>query len=776
MISKIKENLNCMDYCQIFGISTINGRGHSLAGGNNPTCLFVQSDFWYDFKLQTGGDVIDLCATHMFDSDKAQAIHFLADYLGIEESYKTHEWKDYMQGLGNSIFYWNQQLTDQHYAYLEKRRIHKEYADEIKIGFNGSRLVIPYWNFGGYYPYYCTRAWASDDDVKYKKMKKDEYNEHIIWGLQTLSNPVETKLLVLAEGAFDAMSWAQEKYNVVSPITGHFNKEQLKMFIKIAKRYDKVLVVFDNDKAGNGFTLKMAKILFENKIKFDIGHVPETGKYKDVNDFYADGNDLSDLIENAENGVKEMCLNIDDKNEFKSFVYRCSRYIAREEIAEIFDYIYKEEKFNKSWLAIVKKTALSCPSENMIVEEIIKKRKLKYREEIGFFEYERGSWKQKNDTEMMREIGDTLGFWKTGSKIKTILTLLKSECVCRDEFDKKPLFCFINGTLDLETYEFREHRETDLCSIQVNYPYNPSKGYEEWQSFIDQISLFNSTRKAILQEMCGYILFPDCRFQCCFMLLGEGSNGKSVLIEILEKIFGKENISNVPLSQLTNPFQLIQLSNSLINIGSETSTNVNGAETIMKAVTAGDTVSACYKNKPFINFKSRSKCIFLLNDMIQSRDYSYGFARRLSFIKFEAMFVDDPVKPCELKKDVNIAKKFNSNLSGIFNWVLEGYKILKATNRITISDDDKLLKEDFQETVNPVYGFFKDMDPLTRRTSNEELYDMYKLWCEECGHKSKARVSFIREFKRVSQDTYKAYRTMTPDKKTVRGFEPVDLN
>ena len=257
------------------------------------------------------------------------------------------------------------------------------------------------------------------------------------------------------------------------------------------------------------------------------------------------------------------------------------------------------------------------------------------------------------------------------------------------------------------------------------------------------------------------------------MLLGEGSNGKSVLIDTLEKIFGSENISNVPLSQLVNPFQLIQLSRSLINIGSETSTNVNGAETIMKAVTAGDTVSACYKNKPFINFKSRAKCIFLLNDMIQSKDYSYGFSRRLSFIKFEATFVDDPKKSNELKKDITVAKKFENNLSGIFNWVLEGYKVLKATNKITVTDDDKILKEDFQETINPVYGFFKDMEPLYRRTTNDELYEIYREWCDSHGHRPKSQVGFVREFKRVSEGVYVQYRTCTPDNKTIRGFEPI---
>lgn len=773
MISQIKEQINCIDYCSIFGISIVNGRGHSLLGGNNPSCLYVETDFWFDFKADIGGDVVDLCAQHYFDSDKSKAISYLADYLGIKRTYKSEDWRNYMQRLGDSVYYWNTQLNEEHYRYLESRRISRSFAKELKLGFDGKRLVIPYWNFGGYYPYYCTRALEVNDKKKYLKMTKDDYNEHIIWGLQTLSNTKEPNILVLAEGAFDAMSWAQEKYNVVSPITGHFNKEQLKMFLKIAKKYDRILIIFDNDQAGNKFTLKMAKILFENKIKFDIGHVPQNEKYKDASDFYADGNHLSELVENAENGVKEMCLNINDKDEFKSFVYRCSRHIPKEDIAEIFDHVYKKEKFNKSWLDIVKKTALNSPSENMIVNEITQKHKLKYREEIGFFEYTKGFWKQKNDTEVLKLIGDTLGFWRTGSKIKTILSLLKSETVCRDEFDKKAAFCFINGTLDLETYEFREHRETDLCSKQMKYPYNSKKGYGEWQKFINEISMFNDSRIALLQEMCGYILFPDCRFQCCFMLLGEGSNGKSVLIETLEKVIGINNISNVPLSQLVNPFQLIQLSQSLVNIGSETSTNVNGAETIMKAVTAGDTVSACYKNKPFINFKSRSKCIFLLNDMIQSKDYSYGFARRLSFIKFEATFVDDPKKSNELRKDVNIARKFNDNLSGIFNWMLEGYKILKATNSITTSDDDAEIKEDFQESINPVYGFYKDMEELNRRTSNEEMYQQYKVWCEERGHRNKTQVGFVREFKRVSKDKYCTYRTRTPDNKTVRGFEPM---
>jgi putative DNA primase/helicase len=53
----------------------------------------------------------------------------------------------------------------------------------------------------------------------------------------------------------------------------------------------------------------------------------------------------------------------------------------------------------------------------------------------------------------------------------------------------------------------------------------------------------------------GYSLFGSCRFQKCFLLFGSGSNGKGVMIDLIEALIGEANCSHRSLQALdTNRF------------------------------------------------------------------------------------------------------------------------------------------------------------------------------------------------------------------------------
>ena len=167
--------------------------------------------------------------------------------------------------------------------------------------------------------------------------------------------------------------------------------------------------------------------------------------------------------------------------------------------------------------------------------------------------------------------------------------------------------------------------------------------------------------------------------QKCFFLKGDGANGKSVFLNTIRSTFGEENTSNVEMSGLIEPFQLINLMNSLVNISSETSTEVKGAETIFKQIVTGDEINGCYKNKNFRKFRPRCVMISACNEYIKSNDFTRGFIRRVCFIDFPCKFEGE-------KADRDLEDKLKEELSGIFNWCYEGYKRLKAQQKFTESE------------------------------------------------------------------------------------------
>jgi P4 family phage/plasmid primase-like protien len=737
-IRTIKERINVIDYARnILNLPIVRDgdRCCSLMGGNNPTALVMHENYFFDFKMGEGGDVIDLCAIARHGGDRGAAIRELAGDAGYKQ------WADYTQNLNNKIAYWHSRLREEDRAYLHGRRITDETINTLRIGFDGSRLVIPYYK-NGYVAYYVSRQLKDDGSPKYKKAKLDGYMENIPWGLDTISRK-DCDVLVITEGVFDAMSFYQEGYKVLSPMAGFFSKDAAKQVLDICRHEEKVFLCFDSDDAGGKFQMNMAKSLFKKKVNFLMGQI--TG-YKDISEYYADEGDLRALIDTAQNGVEMLFRRITDKEEFKKFVFEAARFVGKPELVELFDFT----QFPKTWLEQVKKQAMSAPPEDLIVKEVTAAKRLKYFDALGFYEYTGGVWRKRWDSEIKAYIADIYGHYRTGPRVASVFSLLKAECVSTEEMNKKMIFNFRNCTLDLETGEAGEHRESDMSSIQVDYDYDPDAFSRDWQQYLEEVTCEDESKMTLLQEIAGYVLFPDCSLQKCFFLMGEGSNGKSVFLDVLTELYGKNNVSTVEMSGLAEPFQRIHLLNSLVNISSEVKSDVRGTESVFKQIVVGDAINGCYKGKDFITFRPRTKMIAAFNRYFRANDTSTGFMRRIVFVTFNAKFVFDNPSEGEYKADIHLTAKLNKELSAIFNWAYEGYKLLIESNKFTVTSDQQEIMDGFIRITNPLMAFAEDEKArLFGRIINSDLYKLYSDWCREAGHKPMGRIIFIQRFKQT---------------------------
>lgn len=731
-IRHIKEKISVLEYAQsVLGLPVRKSgdRCVSLApGSHNPTAMVVYRDWWYDFKQGCGGDVIDLCAEARHGGDKGAAIRELGGGFG-------EDWKEYTQNLISMIVAYHHALRPEDREYLHSRGITDETIDRLYIGYHEGRLYIAYFKNGAIV-YFASRDRTGDPNApKYKKAKLDGYNENVPWGLHTLDR--EGDILVIAEGMFDAISFEQEGYKVLSPIGGYFSKESLKQVVNIAQAHKQVFVCFDSDAAGNKFTMAMAKTFFKNRINFVCGVLPPG--VKDVSDYYASGGSLQLLVQGAQPGIAMLGGRIADREEFKQFVYSAARFVEGPELAELFEHV----DFPKAWLKEVEKQALRCPPESMIAEEVTGEYRLKFVIGLGFFEYVHGVWKRRDDMEICAYIGDRMGHWRTGARVKSILTLVKAECVSDARFNQQPVFNFSNGVLDLTSGEFKEHSEAFMSSIQVGYDYDKNAMCPQWQKFIEDITAGDERRMDLLQEIAGYVLFTDNSLQKCFFLMGDGANGKSVFLDVLAAVFGEGNVSNVEMSGLVEPFQRIHLLNSIVNISSETRSDVKGAEAVFKQIVVGDSINGCYKNKDFITFRPRTKFITACNEYIRAKDTTSGFMRRICFVSF-------PVKFEGARADKDLTRKLKEELPGIFNWAYSGYKALVAQKEFTVTEDQEEMMEGFMKVTNPLCAFIEESN-LEGEVARGALYDRYSSWCREAGHEAMSRTRFLQQLKQTAR-------------------------
>ncbi|MBQ8766069.1 MAG: toprim domain-containing protein [Clostridia bacterium] len=783
-ISQIKSLISCVEFAQQNNIPIRYSGDRCVSpfrsGAKNKTSFWCFDDHWTDFGSGQSGDVIDFAAYLLYDGDKGKAIRELAKLTGVEISAPvTQEWIDYTQNLCQKIQYYHERLTDDDRTYLHKRGITDETINRVKIGrTNNGRLSFPYWK-NGYICYYATRSMPGGayPDSKYRKMPIDSFNDHTIWGLHTINREPERNLLIIAEGAFDALSFDQENYAVISAITGFFSKDQLPTALGIAKSFKQVFLVYDNDpdtKAGEKFTEKMARILTENRIPCLIGTVPFPHKYKDVSDYYADGNSLTDLIDNAVDGISFLADKITDTKDFEKYARKVCRFMSAPQVDTFFETIALSEKFSCSFLKTLLKECKKAPNDMFIADEVLKKHKLLYNPKISFFEYNGKYWERKTNEGIENYIREELGPYVTGPRLSSILRVIKASVVTEQLFNMKPIFNLINGAIEIieeePFYIFREHRENDYCTYCLSYPYVPGVVSQDWNAFIESVTDNDEKRQAFLQEFAGYILYPDNRMHKCAALIGEGANGKSIYFNTLANLFGKQNVSRITITNLSQDFQAINLLGSLLNISSENKTEFYGAEETFKQVVSGDDISACYKGKDYITFKPRAKMIISLNNMPKSNDKSNGLLRRFAFVEFPLTFVETPKKPNERLLDRSLETKFaeNSHLTGIFNWVLDGYIMVRRCGYITETREHIEQLNVFKEESDHVITFVKQVE-VERRYTNSEFYEVYKFWCVDNGFKpvnSRAFHMSVSKYIKDYRQDIEQYRT-----KKSRGYQ-----
>ena len=763
MITKIKERISCPEYLSRHGIH-INKGGRCVSplrpGAKNPTSFYCDDDYWYDFGSATGGDVIDLAAQLLYNGDIGTAVRELARELGIRsDKLPSQQYKQEIQNLCNRTAAYHAALTPEDYQYLSSRGLNRDDAERLMIGrvtdgYLKGRLFLPYFKNSAVV-YYATRAMPNGAFVENKYMKASsnecESYQHIPWGMQTLNR--RSDILVISEGYFDAVAWEREGYAVLSPITGNFSKAQWPDVISACKMFQKILIIFDNDSvshAGDGFTTRTANKLFQNRIPFLVSHTP--ADIKDVNDYYTGGGSLQTLIETAEDGLRYMASRYTDAAELKKFIMSINRFTDTTAIASALFQPTLEERFSSAVLKSIQKSADTAPTESQITDEIISKHNLLYVNNVGFYEWNGRVWQFIPDLLVENYADTTYGKrFSTSNRVKAVKNLLKSRTIRDITFDRNPIITFQNGTLEIDTGNFRDFSQADYCSIIMEYDYDKNAKCPAWEAFIKDVTDDEPYSEDVLQFIPGYVLFNDCRHQKVFVLTGSGGNGKSVYLEIIQKLFGDKNVTHVEPTGLTDSFQRIRLKDSLLNIGSDINSDFSRGEIrewLLK-IADGTSVQACYKGLDHIDFIPRCKLVYACNTL-PTAEIVNGLNRRLQFINFSCQYVEspDPQKPKQKRRDVNIMSKLLAELPGIFNWAYEGYQMLKTVGYFTDTPEQEEFLRQFEQTSNPVSVFCEDRSEAFKGTiPRDNIYFWYSSWCDETGHKPLSREKFIPKFR-----------------------------
>ncbi len=307
------------------------------------------------------------------------------------------------------------------------------------------------------------------------------------------------------------------------------------------------------------------------------------------------------------------------------------------------------------------------------------------------------------------------------------------------------LINFGNGTFEFTntTHNLRGFKGEDFLKYILPFDYNPSASAPMFQNFLNQVLPEVGTQQ-ILAEYFGSIFIPKStmNFEKTLLLYGKGSNGKSVLFEIISAVLGGSmNISNYSLSSLTDEkgYHRAYLANKLINFATELSGNFDAA--LFKQLVSGEPIEARlpYSN-PFI-LTDYAKLAFSCNEMPRVTEHNYAFFRRFIIVPFNVTINEED-------QDRELAKKIiRHELSGVFNWMLEGFKRLLQNKKFTECAEVRQELEAYKTQSDSVLLFLEDnpyQKSVTEFVRLKDLYTTYKDYCKENGYMALANIAFSR--------------------------------
>lgn len=234
----------------------------------------------------------------------------------------------------------------------------------------------------------------------------------------------------------------------------------------------------------------------------------------------------------------------------------------------------------------------------------------------------------------------------------------------RYEIDSNKV-CFDNCVLDVRSGNVLSFG-TDIRTDYVRpFPYHEDARCPLWRRFLNEV-MPDEDEQACLQEFFGmcYLDRNMLSVEKFAIFVGTGSNGKSVVFDVIKSVIGKERVSYLSPDQLMNEKQVVSVLGKRLNFAPDIRKGAS-FDSALKALSSGQDVAGwrLYSGTTVI------KCpplVFALNEMPRFRDVTSAFFRRVMLFSFDVTIPED-------RQDRSLASRIIENeSSGIFLWMMEG--------------------------------------------------------------------------------------------------------
>jgi putative DNA primase/helicase len=303
--------------------------------------------------------------------------------------------------------------------------------------------------------------------------------------------------------------------------------------------------------------------------------------------------------------------------------------------------------------------------------------------------------------------------------------------ISSNDVDQNPwLFNVENGTIELKTGVFREHRRSDMITKIARVSYDDKADCPVWKQFVREIMNYNTELIKFLQTAAGWALTGDTSEQTMFILYGAGANGKSTFLNTIMKILGDYAIAASTDTFMKKNSE--QISNDIARLrGTRFVTTAEAeqgkrlSEPLIKQITGNDAMTARFLYGEFFDFIPTFKIFMATNHKPMIKGTDHGIWRRIKLIPFTTTITPE-------KQDKHLEKKLLREGPGILNWLIEGVRRWFSEG-LVLPIEISNATEEYRSEMDVLGNFIKECCIQSSGVSirARELFRAYQEWCEE---------------------------------------------
>lgn len=357
----------------------------------------------------------------------------------------------------------------------------------------------------------------------------------------------------------------------------------------------------------------------------------------------------------------------------------------------------------------------------------------------GLYKFMEGAkrWTEKTRTTP----AELVPFQPNKSKVENVLDGLRAvtnlpttqlaPCWLGDDpgLDPLDLLPLPNGLLHIPTRSLHPPSAGFFTLNGIDFPYDPwAQAPKRWHSFLNSLWPDDPESIAALQEIFGYVLIPDTRFQKIFLIVGPPRSGKGVIARILRRVIGDRNVCSPTLAAFGRDFGKQVLVNKTVAIISDAriskrTDTASVAETLL-SISGEDAQTVERKFLPDWNGKLSTRFLLLTNELPDIGDSSGALTKRFIVLTLKESFYG--------KENLGLFEELLPELPAILNWALEGRDRLYARGHFVQPKSSSQLIEQFTNLSSPEKSFLEDFTSIEPGAAvpHQELFDAWKAWCD----------------------------------------------